>query len=290
MQNKALKKFLCIDIGGTKTAFAVYNENGDELFFNSFSTNPKEGPDNLIERVATSVFGHLDSVCSGVIASPGPLDVKSGKIVYVATMDWKNVPIVKLFEEKFKMPFKLLNDCDAGGLGVWKYCGFSDYDNLAYLSISTGIGGGVVVDGKLLTGKGNAGQFGHIPVCGEGIKCGCGKIDCLELYASGSGIENRYRQKTGNMLSCKDISTLARNGDVVARSLFDDAGDKLVFALQSVIANLDPEIVVFGGSVCNDKDLFLPKIEKSLPNLKIGYAPDTGKQVLYGALCYGLMN
>ena len=279
-----LKKIFCVDIGGTKTALAVFDESGKEYFYTSFPTNPHEGPNNLIERIANAANGQLDGITTGVIASPGPLNVKTGDIVYIATMGWKNVPIVKMFEDKFNMSFKLLGDCDAGGLGVWKYCGFSEYKNLAYMSISTGIGGGIIFNSKLYIGNGNAAFFGHIPVCGEGLKCGCGNTDCLELYASGSGMENQYFAKTGNKLSCKDISVLAKQGDKVALEIFDDASNKLIFALSSIVANLDPEIVVLGGSVCKDKDLFLPKIEKALPRLKIGFAPDTGKQVLYGAL------
>ena len=289
MQNNNQKKYFCVDIGGTKTAFAVFDESGKEYFYDCFPTNPQEGAKNLIDRIYESAKDVVSGISDGVIASPGPLDVKTGDIVFVATMGWKNVPIVKMFEEKFNISFKLLGDCDAGGLGVWKYCGFSEYKNLAYMSISTGIGGGIITDSKLYIGNGNAAFFGHIPVCGEGIKCGCGRTDCLELYASGSGMEKRYFEKTGKKLSCKDISSLARSGDEIASKIFDDAGDKLVFALSSIVANLDPEIVVLGGSVCKDKDLFLPKIQKSLKDLKIGFAPDTGKQVLYGALAYAVI-
>lgn len=284
------KRIFCVDIGGTKTAFAIFDEAGKEYFYDCFPTNPQDGPQNLIDRIAQSVIGQLDGITNGVIASPGPLDTKTGDIVFIATMGWKNVPIVKMFEDKFKMSFKLLGDCDAGGLGVWKYCGFSEYSNLAYMSISTGIGGGIIANSNIYIGNGNAAFFGHIPVCGEGLKCGCGRTDCLELYASGSGMEKRFFEKKGVKLSCKDIAVLARGGDKVAKEVFDDAGDKLVFALSTIVANLDPEIVVLGGSVCKDKDLFLPKIEKALPSLKIGFAPNTGKQVLYGALAYGLMD
>ena len=290
MQNNSDKKVFCIDIGGTKTAFAIFNGQGTELFYDCFPTRSEEGAQKLIDRISESVAGKLDGIDTGVIASPGPLDTKTGEIVFIATMGWRNIPIVKMFEEKFNIKFSLLNDCDAGGLGVWKFSGFSDYQNLAYMSISTGIGGGVIANGKLLCGKGSAGYFGHIPVCGEGLKCGCGNTDCLELYASGSGMESRYFSKTGKKLSCKAIAELARDGDQIALKVFEDAGDKLVFAIHSIIANLDPEILVLGGSVCKDKDLFLPKIKKEFPKLKIGFAPDTGKQVLYGALAYVLTN
>lgn len=288
MQNN-IEKIFCVDIGGTKTAFAVFDEKGNELFYDLFATNPELGAENLVERVYDRVKAVVGDVLRGVIASPGPLSGKTGMIEYIATMGWKNVPIVKLFEEKFGFKFSLLNDCDAGGLGVWKYCGFSNYENLCYISVSTGIGGGAVVGGKLLTGRGNAANFGHIPVGGEGLICGCGGVDCLELYASGSGMENRYAVKTGERIPCAEIACRAQAGNKIALKIFQTASEKLTFALQSIVAVLDPEIVVFGGSVCKSKDLFLPAVQKSLPNLKIEYAPENGKQVLYGALAYALM-
>lgn len=282
------KKIFCVDIGGTKTAFACFDERGKELFYDLFETRPLEGATRLVERVYERVERALDGVAFGVIASPGPLNVKTGEIEYIATMGWKQVPIVKLFKEKFGFTFSLLNDCDAGGLGVWKYGGYESYQNLCYMSVSTGIGGGAIANGKLLTGKGNGGNFGHIPVCGEGLKCGCGNTDCLELYASGLGMEKRYFAKSGTYLACAEIADKARKGDEVALEIFQTASEKLVQGLSCIVATLDPEIVVLGGSVCKSADLFLPSVQEKLPALKIEYAPTHGKQVLYGALAYGL--
>ena len=283
-------KFFCVDIGGTKTAFACFDEQGNELFYDLFETRPSEGAICLVNRVYERVKSFVNGVSFGVIASPGPLNTETGDIVYVATMGWKNVPIVKLFEEKFGFAFSLLNDCDAGGLGVWQCGGFSAYKNMCYMSISTGIGGGAIVNGKLLTGKGNAANFGHIPVCGEGLQCGCGGVDCLELYASGSGMENRYQAKTGEKLACAEIAARARAGEKTALEIFDTASEKLVIALRAIVATLDPEVVALGGSVCKSKDLFLPKVQKALPELKIGYAREDGKQVIFGAYVYGQLN
>lgn len=282
-----LKKIFCVDIGGTKTAFACFDEQGNELFYDLFETRPNEGAISLVNRVYDRVKSVVNDVSFGVIASPGPLNTATGDIVYIATMGWKNVPIVRLFQEKFGFSFSLLNDCDAGGLGVWKFGGFAEYKNLCYMSISTGIGGGGIVNGRLLTGKGNGANFGHIPVPGEGLQCGCGNVDCLELYASGSGMENRYQAKTGEKLACAEIAARARAGDKIALEIFETASEKLVFALRAVVATLDPEIVVLGGSVCKSKDLFLPKVQKMLPELEIDYAREDGKQVIFGAYVYG---
>ncbi len=282
------KKIFCIDIGGTKTAFACYNENGEELFFEQFPTNPQDGADSLVERVFQHVKNQVAGVSIGVIASPGPLDAPIGKIINVVTMGWKDVFITKLFEKKFGFEFKLLNDCDAGALGVWKFGGYRQSKTLCYLSVSTGIGGGAVINGSLFTGNGNAANFGHIKVSGNGLICGCGNKDCLELYASGSGIEKIYMEKTGNYLPCAKISQLAKDGDDLAVQIFKNAGEKISFALNSIVAVFDPDAVVFGGSVCKSKDLFMPIVTNNFTTLNIGYARDDGKQVLLGALAYAI--
>ncbi len=288
MQNNLKKNIFCVDIGGTKTAFSCFDGQGNELFYEKMETRPFEGAETLVERVFNVAKDRVKDVSFGVIASPGPLNAESGEIEYIATMGWKNVPIVKLFAEKFGFDFSLLNDCDAGGLGVWKFGGFEKYRNLCYISISTGIGGGAVVNGKLYSGRGNAANFGHIPVMGKGLTCGCGGVDCLELYASGSGMEKRYQEATGEALPCAEIAARANAGDQTALSVFQTASEKLTFALRAIVATFDPEIIVFGGSVCKAKDLFLPAVQQELPNLTIGYARDDGKQVIYGALAYGL--
>lgn len=278
-------KYFCVDIGGTKTAFACFDENGAELFYKSIPTLPEQGAENLILRICNETEGMLDGVESGVIASAGPLDIKNGKIEYVATMGWKNVPVVKLFKDRFGVDFLLLNDCDAGALGVWRFA-FPQYKNLCYISISTGIGGGAIVNGTLMTGRGNAANFGHIPVSGEGYTCPCGNTDCLELYASGSGMERRYRLITGEKKSCAEIADMARSGDKIAQDIFTVAGEKLRYALKVIVATIDPEIVVLGGSVCKSADL----LGLNMNEPKTEYAPSHGKQVLYGALAYGLIN
>ncbi len=283
------KNIFCVDIGGTKTAFGVYDENGKEIFYHLFPTNPSEGAQNLIDRIYAISREWLNSVSLGVIASPGPLEVASGKIKYIATMGWREVPIVALFEQKLGFKFLLLNDCDAGALGVWKFFGFEQSKTLCYASISTGIGGGTVIDGKLFTGSGNASNFGHIPTPDKGLKCPCSQTDCVELYASGSGIENRYYALTGEKKECKEIYDEAKRGNAFAISVFDDAGKKLAQALSCVYQVLSPEVIVLGGSVCNASELFLPTVKDTLKGTKIEVVL-SGKQVILGALAFGLQN
>lgn len=277
------QKIFCVDIGGTKTAMAFYDGQGNELFYDYFPTYPEQGAERLIERVYDRVKGELQGTVIGSLASPGPLDIPQGRIVSIATMGWKDVPIVQMFEEKTGIPFRLLNDCDAGALGVWQFVAQRTHGTLCYMSISTGIGGGIVLDGKLHTGGGNAANFGHIPVAKEGLSCGCGREDCLELYASGSGMERRYFERTGEPLSCAQIAQRAREGEEAACEIFQTATQKLILALGAIVACVDPDVIVLGGSVCKSGDLFLEALQKAYPSLSFLLAPQSGKQVLQGA-------
>lgn len=278
------KACLCVDIGGTKTAFALFDENDREIFYRAFATRPGEGAENLAERVfdALSVLKANYRIEKGIIAAPGPLDAEMGILISPVMLGWKNTAITKIFEERFGFPFVLLNDCDAGALGVWKYGGYEKANTLCYISISTGIGGGTIVNGSLLAGAGNASDFGHIPVAGENIKCGCGNTDCLELYASGSGIEARYAEKTGKKISCAVIEERAHAGELEACEIFSKASSYLEYALHILKAVFDPEIVVFGGSVCKAGDLLFVKANSA--GIPMAFAGLDGKQVLYGAL------
>lgn len=282
--------YFCVDIGGTKTAYAMYGESGEEYFYGQFPTSSQKGINDLLERIyhatAEILKKYAQSKIYGVIASPGPLDLSQGRIINIATMGWKDIPVVALFEQKFGFQFFLLNDCCAGALGVYERQA-KNYNSVVYISISTGIGGGIVLDGNLYTGKGNAAEIGHLPVPGDGIVCGCGHTDCLELYASGSGIEKRYFDLTQKALSCTEIANNARKGEQQAISVFENAGKKLAFAIHSVVGMLDPEIIVFGGSVCKAADLFFPIINQQFPIQSFVFADKSAKQVVYGAYVYG---
>ena len=278
------EKYFCVDIGGTKTAFAVYDQSGKEYFYSVFPTLPEQGAYRLVDRVyndSMSAINTYKPVC-GSIAAPGPLNAEKGVLIDLVTLGWKNVEIVKIFQERFGFSFRLMNDCDAGALGVWKYGGYADYQNLAYVSLSTGVGGGVVLNGKPYFGAGNAADFGHMPVVGEGLRCGCGKTDCLELYASGMGMEKRYKSATGESIPCAEIVARAKQGEEIARRIFAQASEYLAFCVRGIRSTFDPDVIVFGGSVCAAGKLIFSALERD--GVQFFLSGGDGKQVLKGAL------
>ncbi len=269
---------LCVDLGGTKTAVAVYDDLGNELSYKVFATEPQKGVDSWLDRLFAATDEQVFSC--GCIASPGPLDVPNGTIVNTPTMGWKNIPIVQLLQQKFSCKFWLLNDCDAGALGIWREN--RGHNNIAYLSVSTGVGGGMIIDGKLYTGNGNAAEFGHVCVGNEGRKCGCGRADCLELYASGSGMEKLYLERTGTKLSCAELANRAES-DGVAKNLLKNAGQLLNTFLKNLNTVMDFDAIYVGGSVAKCQIVF-DELKRDISNVFAASAD--GKQVIRGALEY----
>lgn len=283
-----MKYYFAVDIGGTKTAVGLYDGNGAEIYHGKLLTEPGEGCTALIERLF-QMTKHLFTayeVAMGGIACPGPLDVVNGIVNNKTTLGWLNEPIVKLFSEKFSIPFMLLNDCNAGAYGEFmsRRC-----RNMVYISISTGIGGGIIVDGTLYNGQGNAAEFGHMHVRGgKKLKCGCGREDCLELYASGTAVENEYFQLTGKALSGVDIAEAANLGDAVAAGIYDTVAGYISEAVVDIQKILDPEIIVIGGGVADAvpfrKNNAFQKLGQFGVNLKFSHLG--GNQVLLGTMHY----
>ncbi|MCL2751815.1 MAG: ROK family protein [Firmicutes bacterium] len=275
--------YLCVDIGGTKTAFACYGQEGKELFYGIFPTEKEKGAAALAGRVKNALADFLrdKAVAAGALACPGPLDLTKGECNCEATLSWKNAPVRAVFEQAFGVQFALLNDCDAAVLGEYAACAAKPA-LLCYMTVSTGVGGGVVSGGKLLRGRGNAAEFGHLRVSGEGRKCGCGGTDCLELYASGTAIERFYAERTGQNRKADEVAGLAKNGDQTAKRAFEICAEKLIEAFGHIRKILDPSVVVLGGGVTQSAELFLPKLTAAYPGVNIRVSALNGKQGLLG--------
>lgn len=280
------KAYLCIDLGGTKTAIGLFGENSEEYFYQVIPTNAQDGVGNLLDRLY-ALLPKEYSLISGCIASPGPLDCETGMIVNVVTMGWQDIPIVKLLEEKFGCSFKLLNDCSAGALGVWSHDTNKSANNLCYISLSTGVGGGLIIDKKLYVGKGNAAEIGHLTVSNDGRMCGCGNHDCLELYASGSGMAKLYFEKTGIEITTKEIAKMYLENDEIAKELFSDMALKLHMVLTNINKLIEPDVIIFGGGLTASSYAYWDKMTKGISNVKLTKLD--GKQVILGALEYCLM-
>ena len=298
---------LGIDIGGTKTAVALADKDGVPIIKKEFPTQPQLGAESLVERIKDCYTGLCkeqetapEQVTFCGVACPGPLDVKQGKIIHIATMGFHNVPIKAMLEKALEMPVYLENDANCAALAESLTGIARGADPLVYVTISTGVGAGIIADGKILSGAfSSAGEIGHLTVVPDGRPCPCGKKGCLERYSSGTAIADAATELRGAPTDTKTVFALAREGDGEMKKIIEDAADKLGLALSSVYHIIDPQAIVLGGSVTRDYADFEADLNEALQkytqpvenrsfNIKISNFD--GEQVLLGALLYAIQN
>jgi glucokinase len=266
---------LSLDIGGTKLAVAVVTEDGRTHGLIVEPTRRQEGPGAIVPRLFD--MGHraiaasgFDSVEAVGISCGGPLDSRAGILTGPLHLPgWIDLPIVDMAEREFGVPAVLENDATAGALGEFRYGAARNSSTLVYLTISTGIGGGAVIDGRLHKGAaGNGGEFGHVMVRTGGRQCLCGRRGCLEGYASGTSIAKRATEAvaergTGSSLAgrpvvrAEDVVAAAADGDALATELWDETLDVLSVALTDLVNVFEPDMVVLGGGVTRSGDALL---------------------------------
>jgi glucokinase len=256
---RALEHVLALDIGGTKLAAGVVDRSGAVLSFDVESTLADEGPERGLERLFA--LGRRAVEEAGVpwagiaavgIGAGGPLDAVRGVLIAPPHLPgWTDVPLIALAERAFGVPAALENDATAAAAGEHRYGAGAGTRHMVYLTISTGVGGGVVLDGRLYRGaSGNGGELGHVTVDCDGRLCrGCGRKGCLEAYVSGTSIAERAREAGMQVQTAAEVSAAARAGDPVAVLVWTATTDALACGLTSIVNLFEPELVVLGGGV-----------------------------------------
>lgn len=296
-----MKYCLGIDIGGTKTAVCIANETLKPVKTKTFPTEPQKGAGDLVKRIDTEYnllrqelyINKSDVILAGV-ACPGPLDLKNGKIIHIATMGFKDVPITDMLKSELKLPVFLENDANCAALAESVIGKGKGKNPCVYVTLSTGIGCGIVANGKILSGAySSAGEIGHLTVVPDGKECPCGKKGCLELYSSGTAISRTASKLLDEEITTKEVFSLALQGNKKMLSVINDAADKLGLALSSVYHIIDPEIIVLGGSVTKDYKIFETTLRKAILKytqpvknrvFNIEVSSFGGEQVVLGAL------
>ena len=269
---------LGIDIGGTKLAAGVVDADGRMLERGEVPTLAYEGLEPVLERIVglgrellARAAAQKEPVQRIGIGCAGPVDLKAGKVFNPPNLPgWSEVSLVRHIESALGLPAVLENDANAAALGEFRYGAGKGARSLVYFTVSTGIGGGIILDGKVWHGlKDAAGEVGHMTVCPDGPVCGCGSRGCLEAMASGPSIARRAREAVAAgrstrlrevpVVTSADVVRLAQEGDAVAREVWDAAVMYLGIGVAAVITILAPERVVLGGGVTRAGDfLFEP--------------------------------
>ncbi|HZT08023.1 MAG TPA: ROK family protein [Chloroflexota bacterium] len=258
---------IAIDLGGTQFRVAALTSVGQILVREACATPATAEPDELIHdladvvQVVRSQAGKHRVVGLGV-AAPGPLDPVAGVVFRAPNLPrWSNVPLAARLAERTGLSVHLGNDANLAGLAEARLGAGKGEANLVYLTVSTGVGSGIVVDGRLLLGaRGAAAEAGHMAVSMGGPLCSCGNRGCLEAYASGSGMVRRARdaiaagrpsqlQEHVDDLHATIIAQAAEEGDELAQELIHDAGRALGFGVRNLLHLFNPSVVAIGGGV-----------------------------------------
>jgi glucokinase len=259
-----------LDIGGTKLAAGVVDANGVVHSFAVEPTRAQEGPDVALPRLFE--LGRRVVAESGVdwpaieavgIGCGGPLDAARGVLIAPPHLPgWRDVPINDLAAHAFERPVTLENDATAAAAGEHRWGAGAGVRHMVYLTISTGVGGGVVIDGSLYRGaSGNGGELGHVTVDWRGRRCrGCGRLGCLEAYVSGTSIAERAHEAGLPYATSKDVAAAAHEGEPAARALWDETVEALTCGLISIVDLFEPELVVLGGGVTGSGALLLDPV------------------------------
>lgn len=253
-----MKYAVGVDIGGTKVAIAIVDETGEIKMRSVISTDLTITAVKMVDKINRELEQLLKE--SGIsmkqlrgigIGAPGPLDSKNGVITSPPNLKgWIDVPVSRLVEQYFQIPVSLENDANAAALAEKLTGAAQENDNFAYLTVSTGIGAGIVAEGKLLRGlKGNAGDIGHTVIDPSFGKCTCGQYGCLEWIASGTAIARQGSAIMGKDISTKDVFNLYLSGNQEITRLIERVFRVLGVACVSVINTFDTEKIVIGGGV-----------------------------------------
>ena len=260
-----MKVAVGLDIGGTKCAISTGECAADSIKILSREEFPTAGLSwrQVLDEFARRIGG-LDVQSIG-ISCGGPLDSKLGVILSPPNLPgWDEVPIVKFFADRFGVPVAVQNDANACALAEYRFGAGRGTRNMVFMTFGTGLGAGIVIDGKLYSGTNdNAGEIGHIRLAPTG-PLGYNKEGSAEGFCSGAGIARLAKIRKGLDLSTKEIFARVRAGDPDCTEVFRESAEKLATILAFTIDILNPEVITLGGVFMRNADLFMPIVDPIL--------------------------
>ncbi|MHB8573624.1 MAG: ROK family protein [Candidatus Dormibacteria bacterium] len=282
-----------IDLGGTNVRVALADQAG-RLLVTRHAPTEARGADGVVQMVEllgqclSARSAHVEQVHAIGLATPGPADSRSGVLLALPNLPgWRNLRIAQMLRQRTGRPVHMENDANLGALGEWRQGAGRGRQTLIYLTVSTGIGAGLVLDGNLHLGEaGTAGEVGHLVVDPGGRRCSCGSRGCLETTSSGTAIARRARELARggsapalmeaaggrpNRIDAEMVARVARAGDPSARAILADAGAFLGQALGALTNLLDPGMILIGGSVTAAWGLFMPSARRRLRECSFPY-------------------
>jgi glucokinase len=311
------KKYICLDIGGTKVLGAIFDENNNIVFRVKKKTKAERGMEK-IEETITKVVDELiedsqmdrSELAAISAGAPGVINSDTCEIVYSPNLPWRNYNIRGAIEGKYKAPFYIGNDANVGIIGEWKHGSGIGRKNLVGLFVGTGIGGGIIINDSLYTGsKLAAGELGHIVLNTEGPYCNCGQRGCLEAYAGKIGMTREIKaqiargretvmkdsiDETTEVFKSKVLKKAVEDRDPLAMEVLDRAIYYLAAGAGSFINTFNPDMIILGGGVMESLgDTIMPIFKNyvgrfTMPSIlegtELAKAALGDDSILYGAL------
>ena len=308
---------ICLDVGGTKVLGAIFNEK-DEIIYRLKKRSKSEGEGSAdVKKVIINVIEEMikesgiDRSELNAIAScaPGVIDQDRGIVLFTPNLPWRNYDIAGAMRKRFGVPFFVGNDVNLGVLGEYKFGAAQGYRNIVGFFPGTGMGGGLILDGKLFTGNQcKAAEYGHMILDPEGPLCGCGQRGCLEAFSSKKGMSDYIRQQVSRGRECMLAEDVANGAifrskklkkalaakDKVAMEAVDRACHYLAIATGNMINTISPDLVLYGGGIMEAMgELFLGKILAEVdrycipsirPTVELKIASLGDDSILYGDL------
>lgn len=283
-------KLIGIDLGGTSTKFAIIKESGDIIDKWSIKTDTSDDGSHVVPNIIESILTKIDELAMttdefiGIgMGSPGSVNRAEGTVVGAYNLNWRTVqPVKKTIENTLDIPFYLDNDANVAALGEqWKGAGANE-PNVVFITLGTGVGGGIIVNNQLVQGSSDtAGEIGHMTVGDNRFEyqCTCGKTGCLETLASATGIARIATEmlkkskvqssleaifKENKKLEAVDVFNEAKNGDELALEVVNIICDYLAFAIGNISNLLNPSTIVIGGGVSKAGDILKQTVESHL--------------------------
>lgn len=285
------KLLLGVDFGGSKTAIGLISQKGKIISKKIFSTPAQSGPHKVLDSAFSSIKQLLqennipiNKILGIGIGSPGQIDFNKGTVSDPPNLkNWKTVPVKKIFEREFPVEIKIDNDANAAALGELFFGAGKRLKYFVYMTVSTGIGGGVIIDKKVYRGFfGGAGEIGHMIIAENGPQCGCGNKGCLEALGAGFSIRRRALEKikqgrnskildlvNGNLAKIDPIiiEKAAKTGDSLAKEIWNETGYFIGIGVANLINIFNPQAVIIGGGVSKaGKLLFDPLCQSAKKN------------------------
>lgn len=272
IREKAAPVRIGIDIGGTTTKIGLVDIHQKLIASTVMDTNAKRPAEEVIGEIATRTLDLLEDQgiamdqCIGVgIGVPGTIDSKRGIVKYSNNIQWENVELTKIMGAYLPIPIRIANDADCAALGEAVAGAGKECQDVIMLTLGTGVGGGIILDGKIYEGKGLGGsELGHMVIVENGEACTCGRKGCLEAYASATALMREAKRATGEDLKPKEIFEGARAGDPKLQKLVQNYIGKLGTGIVNIVNIFRPQLVILGGGISAQEEDLLPPLREMM--------------------------